>query len=224
MGIPMSNPGTTDLFLYWNRIRDGKPAPLRTQIEPVDIRAHLADTFILEQGMRKDVTFRLAGTRVCAIYGRELKNYAFFSLFSLADISLVKRLANACFLEKTVSMITFDGISKGRRVLGFEAIFMPLANTTESTRLFGAIFPAEKPYWLGADPIVESRVTSVRVIDPDKELVFLNNRPRVDVPPMGPSIENLSGPRAIYTSRNEPAKRFGHLTVIAGGLSEDVQK
>jgi hypothetical protein len=220
----MSNPGTTDLFLYWNRIRDGNPAPLRTQIEPVDIRTHLADTFILEQGMRKDVTFRLAGTRVCAIYGRELKNYAFLSLFSLGDMGLIKRLVNACFAEKTVSMITFDGISRSRRVLGFDAIFMPLANTSESTRLFGAIFPNEKPFWLGADPIVESRVTSVRVIDPDKELVFLNNRPRVDVPPMTPSAENISGPQSLAADGPDRARRFGHLTVIAGGLSEDVRK
>jgi hypothetical protein len=224
MGILMSNPGTTELFLYWNRLRDGKPAPLRTQIEPVDIRTHLADTFILEQGMRKDVTFRLAGTRVCAIYGRELKDYAFLSLFSLGDMGLIKRLVNACFAEKTVSMITFDGVSRGRRVLGFDAIFMPLANTAESTRLFGALFPKEKPFWLGADPIVESRVTSVRVIDPDKELVFLNNRPRFDVPPMGPSLANISGPQSIGRERRAPERRFGHLTVISGGLSENEPK
>ena len=223
MGIPMSNPGTTDLFLYWNRIRDGKPAPLRTQIEPVDIRSHLADTFILEQGLRKDVTFRLAGTRVCAIYGRELKNYSFFNLFSLGDIGLVKRLVNACFAEKTVSMITFDGISKSRKVVGFDAIFMPLADGTESARLFGAIFPNEKPYWLGADPIVESRVTSVRVVDPDKELVFLNNRPRVDVPPIGPAVEDISGRQAISPANQSAARRVGHLTVISGGRSEDVR-
>ena len=47
----MRNAGTIELFHYWNRIRDGKPAPLRTQIEPVDIRTYLADTFILEQGL-----------------------------------------------------------------------------------------------------------------------------------------------------------------------------
>ncbi len=220
----MSHPGTTELFLYWNRIRDGRPAPYRTQIEPVDIRTHLADTFILEQGMRKEVTFRLAGTRVCAIYGRELKNYAFLSLFSLGDMSLVRRLVDACFAEKTVSLITFDGVSKGKRVLGFDAIFLPLANTSESPRMFGAIFPKEKPYWLSVDPIVDSRVTSVRVIDPDKELVFLNNRPRFEVPPLRPSLENISGPRSLGRENLDTGKRFGHLTVIAGGLSEEERK
>lgn len=219
----MSNPGTTELFLYWNRIRDGQPAPLRTQIEPVDIRTHLADTFILEQGFGKGVTFRLAGTRVCAIYGRELKNHSFFSLFSLGDISLVKRLVTSCFVEKTVCQVTFDGISRSRKVLGFDAIFLPLATSAESARLFGAVFPTEKPYWLGADPITESRLTSVRVIDPDKELVFLNNRPKVTVPPIGPALENISGPQALAPANPANARRVGHLTVISGGKSESVR-
>jgi hypothetical protein len=216
----MRNPGTSDLYQYWNRLRDGNPAPMRTQIEPVDIRAHLADTFILEQGLRKDSTFRLAGTRVCAIYGRELKNYSFLSLFSSGDAGLVRRLVDSCFADKAVSVITFDGISKNQRVTGFEAIFMPLADNGEGPRLFGAIFADQKPYWLGADPIVQSRMTSVRVIDPNKDLVLFN-RPTVIVPPLRPSVDHISGPRSIAGESPDPARRFGHLTVIAGGLSEN---
>lgn len=217
----MRNAGTIELFHYWNRIRDGKPAPLRTQIEPVDIRTYLADTFILEQGLSRDITFRLAGTRVCAIYGRELKDFSFFSLFTLPDISLAKRIINACFLEKTVSVITFDGITRTKRVSGFEAIFMPLANNGEGGRLFGAIFSKSMPFWLGADPVVESRITSVRIIDPEKELV-LNNRPSVAVPSLDPALGNLSGNRYVFGKSGKDFKRFGHLTVIPGGRAETV--
>lgn len=219
----MRNAGTKELYQYWNRIRDGQPAPLRTQIEPVDIRTYLADTFILEQGFSREITFRLAGTRVCAIYGRELKDFSFFSLFTLPDMSLAKRIINACLLEKTVSVITFDGITRNKRVSGFEAIFMPLANNGEGGRLFGAIFSESKPFWLGADPVVESRITSVRIIDPEKELVF-NNRPSVTVPSMDPSLRNLSVGRQIQGESGKDFKRFGHLTVIPGGRAESVQE
>ena len=54
---------------------------MRTEIEPADIKTLLADTFILEKDARGEAVFRLAGTRLCAIYGRELKGFAFVSLW-----------------------------------------------------------------------------------------------------------------------------------------------
>ena len=218
----VNNPGISELFLYWNRLRDGKAAPDRRQIEPVDIRNWLADTFILENGMRNDATFRLAGTRVCAIFGRELKHFSFYSLFSLNDISLVRRLVQSCFRDKSVSVIRFDGISKEKRVQGFEAIFMPLEGVGESSRLFGAIISDDKPFWLGADPIVESRITSVRVVDPDRELIYLGNQTGVTIKTSlnsGSQLPRKDQP--LQPNMLSVGKRFGHLTVISGGLSQN---
>ncbi len=39
--------GSIALFQYWNRLRDGRPAPKRSEVEPADIKSLLADTFIL---------------------------------------------------------------------------------------------------------------------------------------------------------------------------------
>src|SRR5690606_38903850 len=89
---PMRHEGTTDLFRYWNRLRDGRPAPKRTEIEPADIKTLLADTFILEKDVRGEAVFRLAGTRLCAIFGRELKGFAFTSLWAQKDERVAARL------------------------------------------------------------------------------------------------------------------------------------
>ncbi len=207
----------SELFLYWNRLRNGRPAPKRSEIEPMDIRSTLADTFILENGLRDDATFRLSGTRVCAIFGRELKNFTFYSLFCATDLSIVRRLIQSCFNEKAVSMITFEGTSKQRRTLSFDCIFLPLDGEGESQRLFGAIFAKEKPFWLGSDIIVDCRVTSVRVIDPEKEYVFLNNRPSVQVPSIRPSLNELHNRSGHEHPSVFTGKRMGHLTVIDGG-------
>lgn len=217
----MNNPAISELFQYWNRLRDGKPAPDRRQIEPVDIRSWLADTFILENGMRSDVSFRLAGTRVCSIFGRELKHFSFYSLFSLNDISMVRRLVQSCFKDKSVSVIRFDGISKEQKIVGFETIFLPLEGTGESARLFGGMVCDEKPYWLGADPILESRITSVRVIDPDRESVVLNNRPQLGIKPTASQAATKSTQSLFPHNITVSGRKFGHLTVISGGLSQN---
>ena len=82
----MKQEGSLALFHYWNRLRGDRPAPKRTDIEPADIKTLLGDTFILERDTRGEAIFRLAGTRLCAIYGRELKGFAFTSLLSLIHI------------------------------------------------------------------------------------------------------------------------------------------
>jgi hypothetical protein len=217
----MKNEASINLFMYWNRLRGQRPAPSRTEIEPADIRQHLADTFILERDARGHSIFRLAGTRVCATYGRELKNFAFASLFGPHDQTLVAKLVASAYEQKTPCLIGYEGRSTGGRGTSFEALLLPLHAEGESARLFGAIIPNTKPFWLGADPITENKVVWVRVVDPEKAYLFLNNRPEVAVPPLVPDADALTG-RGLLSQSGTPdrRKRVRHLTVITGGLEK----
>ena len=222
----MKNDATIELFMYWNRLRGARPAPSRTEIEPADIRQTLADTFILERDARGESAFRLAGTRVCAIYGRELKNYSFASLFGPHDLTLVRKLVNSAFDEKIVCVIGFEGRSREGRSNLFEAILLPLDGGKDSARLFGAIIPDEKPFWLGADLILGNNITTVKVVDPDKEYLYLNNRPGMQVPPLAPDASNFTERRGVSrnaTHGDPPAgnRRVRHLTIISGGRDTD---
>jgi hypothetical protein len=218
----MKNDATIELFMYWNRLRAGRPAPSRTEIEPADIRKVLADTFILERDARGQSVFRLAGTRLCGAYGRELKNYSFSSLFGPHDLTLVRKLVNSAFDEKIICVIGFEGRSAEGRSCSFEAILLPLEGGKESARLFGAVIPDEKPFWLGADIIVDNTVITVKIVDPDKEYLYLNNRPGVTVPPLAPDASNFSERRGLSRNRAEVPpqggnRRVRHLTIISGG-------
>src|ERR1700693_1227371 len=81
----MKHATSRELYDYWDRLRRGQPAPHRGDIEPSDIRRILADTFILEVGDRETYMIRLAGTRICALYGREIKATNFLDLWGAAD-------------------------------------------------------------------------------------------------------------------------------------------
>ena len=107
--------GSIALFQYWNRLRAGRTAPMRTEIEPADIKTQLADTFILEKDARGEAVFRLAGTRLCAIYGRELKGFAFVSLWKEKDQRMIARLAHSAFNAKSVVVVDFRGHSRNGR-------------------------------------------------------------------------------------------------------------
>ena len=212
----MKQDGSIALFHYWNRLRKGRPAPKRTEIEPADIKTLLTDTFILERDSRGEAVFRLAGTRLCAMYGRELKGFSFPSLWREKDQRLVARLACGVFETNSVVVIAFDGISRNKRSNPFEMVILPLDGGVDSPRSLGAMSAAQKPFWLGADPIVEARVESVRVVDPDREPMFLKNRPAIDVPALSPS--ELPSPQG--DRRKAGSRRIRHLLVFDGGRGQ----
>jgi hypothetical protein len=208
--------GTIALFQYWNRLRDGRPAPRRTEVEPADIKTLLADTFILEKDTRGEAVFRLAGTRLCAIYGRELKGFSFPSLWREKDQRLVSRLIHGVFEQKSVVLITYEGFSRNGRSNRFELLALPLDGGVENPRCLGVVSAVEKPFWLGADPITDALIDSIRVIDPDKEPMFLKNRPEISVPSLAPT--ELEAPETI--SALGRSRRIRHLVVFEGGRGE----
>ncbi|WP_353641429.1 PAS domain-containing protein [Mesorhizobium sp. WSM2239] len=212
----MKQNGSINLFQYWNRLRNGRPAPKRTEIEPADIKSLLADTFILEKDTRGEAVFRLAGTRLCAIYGRELKGFSFPSLWRASDQRLIAKLAQGVFQAKSVVVMAFEGHSRNGRSTAFELLLLPLDGGVESPRSLGVISAAGRPFWLGADPVVDAVLESVRVVDPDLEPMYLKNRPAVTVPSLEPSYSALSDAEPSLGS----ARRIRHLLVLPGGREE----
>lgn len=210
----MQQEATIALFQYWNRLRDGRPAPLRSEVEPADIKRLLADTFILEADGRDEAIFRLAGTRLCAIYGRELKGFAFPSLWRARDYKMIFGLVKGVFRERSVAVMTFDGISRSGRSVTFEMALLPLDAGRDSPRCLGLITACERAFWLGADPVVDAHVQSVRVVDPDRDPLFLKNRPAVPLPASG-SDTPMFKPIGAGLPR-----RVRHLVVLDGGRLE----
>ncbi|WP_269930063.1 PAS domain-containing protein [Aminobacter sp. HY435] len=212
----MKQKGSLALFQYWNRLRNGRPAPKRTEVEPADIKGLLADTFILERDSRGEAVFRLAGTRLCATFGRELKGFSYPSLWRQKDQRLIARLAYGVFQQKSVVVIAFEGFTASLRSTRFEMLLLPLDGGIENPRSLGVLSSADRPFWLGSDPLTDASIDSVRVIDPDLEPVFLANRPEVTVPSLAPSDSALHGePNPL-----DGARRIRHLFVLEGGREE----
>ena len=211
----MKEDGSIALFQYWNSLRGSRPAPMRTEVEPGDIKRLLTDTFILERDTRGEAVFRLAGTRVCTTFGRELKGFSFPSLWQERDQGPVTRMVREVFEATKVVVLAFTGITPNKRSNRFEMVVLPLDGGVDNPRCLGAMFAAEKPFWLGADPIVEARIDSLRVIDPQREPLILKHRPAIEVPTLSPN--ELPIPADLEPSRG--SRRIRHLVVFDGGLS-----
>jgi hypothetical protein len=61
------------LYAYWDRKRGGRSMPSRDDIDPIEIAGLLSQIFMVDvQNEGRDLTYRLFGTGLVALFGREL--------------------------------------------------------------------------------------------------------------------------------------------------------
>ncbi len=100
----MKHPSNRELFDYWNERRGDRLAPERADIEPGAIRHVLGDTFVIEVNGIDNHLFRLAGTRLCALFGRELKAESFIRLWQRSGQNAIRELI-AVVMEEKVGVV-----------------------------------------------------------------------------------------------------------------------
>lgn len=164
----MKHASSRQLYEYWDRLRSGAPAPQRTAIEPGSIRTILCDTFILESAQRGVHPFRLAGTRICAAFSRELKATPFLELWAPADRGQISLLLGAVGGDARAAVVGLTGKTGQQRTVAFEMLLLPLIQDgPRYDRILGVLAPTELPYWLGLDPVTSLTLNSARLIWPD---------------------------------------------------------
>lgn len=152
----MKHKSNRDLFAYWNERRGERPAPARADIDPAAIRHVLGDTFVLDVDRALHHPFRLAGTRLCALFARELKAASFVELWQPSDQADLRELLAVVADEKVGVVASATGAPADDRMMAvpLELLLLPLAfRSRGEARLLGALAPMTAPYWLGAKSI-----------------------------------------------------------------------
>ena len=162
----MKHASTRALFDYWNRKRGRRTAPDRSDIDPADIRHVLGDTFMLAADFADDIRFRLAGTRVCALFTREIKGEAFNAQWSESSREQTEELLAAVIDENVGTVAGILGRTETGDEVELELLLLPLSHAGQArVRALGVLAPLTPPYWLGERPVVELELKTLRHID-----------------------------------------------------------
>lgn len=217
----MQKTSTKTLYDYWNTLRGSRSAPDRRDIDPTRIRGALANTFILELNENNAFDFRLAGSHICAAYARELKGRSFTNLWHQRDSEAMETLVRAVTEDHAVALVTFQGSTAIHTKVLMETILLPVRhNGSTSTRLLGAMTAIEEPYWFGVQPLMEQRITGLRLIWPDDSSVGDLGRDVAATIPRDVVYANGGAEAPIpmqATVFGRSARRYAHLAVIDGG-------
>jgi hypothetical protein len=164
----MKQKSPNTLYGYWNELRAGRIAPRRLEVEPSRIAGILSETFMLERVNAADYQYRLAGTRLCELFGSELRCSNFLTGWQEADQALLaQKLALVCE-QGAVLTLEIETTGAPRHALEFEAILLPLVHSANSiNRIIGAMsLTSPTPIGASEQPL-QRRLRRHEVIWPD---------------------------------------------------------
>jgi hypothetical protein len=192
---------TQRLYSYWNEVRAGRLAPQRLEIEPSRIAAILSETFMLERVDAATYRYRLAGTRLCEMFGSELRGKNFLEGWGEADLSVISRALSTVTGHGGVCVLAVEGSSDDRHRVELEVILLPLVQAgQEISRIIGSISATSSPHWIGNDPLRNRRLLRHEIVWPD-------GRPHAVAARTGASIPFLprrqSQMRVVSTGRRQ---------------------
>jgi hypothetical protein len=168
--MSMKNAASRDLYAYWEDRRGKRAAPERSEIEPGAIRQVLSDAFILALDGGAGHPFRLAGTRVCALFGRELKGEPFVGLWDAESQQVIADLLAILNDERVGTVAGVTAHNSAGDPIELELLLLPLsANRPSLARTIGVLAPLKIPHWLGSSPIGALTLGSRRHIGAEVE-------------------------------------------------------
>lgn len=196
----MKQKSTQALYAYWNAVRRDRLAPRRFEIEPARIPDLLPETFILEKAAAEQYRFRLAGTRICDVFGTELRGSDILDGWSVEDHDRIVAALRDVTDRGAVAVIAFEATFERDHTNELEVIILPLLHTGETIdRLLGAISPLSTHDWMGHEALKSRRLIACNTIWPEgRPHSMVERRPH-----QAPFLQHIRTSRIVRSNRRQ---------------------
>jgi hypothetical protein len=163
----MRHPSTKQLF-DWNLRRDGRCSRPRRH-RPGAIcgsRGYLHPALDEAAGH----PFRIAGTRICAAFGRELKGESFLNLWDASSRGLVRDLTKVVGNEVIGALANVRSTSSvGTHEI--ELLLLPITyRGFPRARILGALTPRDPAHWVDGQTLTTLSLGGFRYLSPNLEV------------------------------------------------------
>jgi hypothetical protein len=140
----MKHPSSRQFFAYWDGKRGEARAPDRSEIEPGAVRELLGDIFVLSYDAAAGYPFRVAGTRVCALFGHDVKDKSFSALFTEDSRREVEEIIAAVAEEMLPAIAGVTATSPNGVLAHLELLLLPFNTRAHAPiSLTGLLAPFE---------------------------------------------------------------------------------
>jgi hypothetical protein len=141
----MKHPSNRGFFAYWDDKRGLARAPERSEIEPGAVRELLGDTFILACDADAGFPFRMAGTRLCALLGGDMKDKSFPAQFALESRQEIEEIVTVVSEEMMPAVAGITASAPDGSTVHLELLLLPFnTRAYEPISLTGLLAPFEQ--------------------------------------------------------------------------------
>jgi hypothetical protein len=138
----MKHPANREFFSYWDEKRANASAPERSDLAPEHVRHLLGDIFVLSYDAAAGHPFRVAGTRVCALVGRDLKGESFTNLFGRESRREMEDIVGIVAEETLATVAGITALAPDGPRAHFELLLLPFsARSLTPLSLTGLLAP-----------------------------------------------------------------------------------
>jgi hypothetical protein len=143
----MKHPSSREFFTYWDDKRGDARAPDRSEIEPGAVRELLGDIFVLSYDSAAGHPFRVAGTRVCALLGCDLKDRSFSAQFTPESRREIDDIVTVVAEEMLAAVAGITATAQDGSPAHLELLLLPFnARAHTPLSLTGLLAPFECEY------------------------------------------------------------------------------
>ena len=149
-----------ELYAYWCALRRAGSPPERNQIEPGAIRCCLHDTFVLEFDTESGYPFRICGSRINALFLKELRGAGFLKIWRNVDQTRIDVVLRAAADQEAPCLLLAEASPPGLAPVEIEVTLLPLRNQGAThARMLGSLSVCGGGDWLG---LIASGPTTLR--------------------------------------------------------------
>jgi hypothetical protein len=203
----------SSLKSYWERLRAGRIAPYRAEIDPRQFEAALENMFIIERLGPENMRIRLAGMKICEMMGMEVRGMQPGFLLDEADRARFDRLLNVVMTEPAVVELR---LAAQNRAGTYRAtmLLMPLrSDFGEINRVIGCTSGEgdlyAPPLAFAIQDVAVTPVEPSLSAEPKQLMPGFAEEPAAYTPPPAPKLRSIEGnPNAQAKPREGKAPKL----------------
>jgi hypothetical protein len=160
------HPGSRQLFRHWEMLRAERACPTREEFELTDLKPLLADMVIIDRDhLRNSFKFRLAGTRVCSLFGRNVTGTSVVEGWDSFEADVISRHLLTVVNQQQPAVIRMRLTTDRGQVVAAELVALPVQmRGSHRIQIIGAMFPFRAAQSLGHSSIAHRELVSARVV------------------------------------------------------------
>lgn len=123
----MKHPSVRAYYSFWNERRGDAVAPDRAALAPDAVRELLGDIFVLGCERANGYPYRVAGTRICALLGKDAKGQPLLGAFAADSRREIADLVDIVAEETEPAVAGVSARAADGRTVALELLLLPFA-------------------------------------------------------------------------------------------------